>query len=336
MSYKKLTVLPIALFALMLATGCNKVPDLSRMTQDEAKKALDKKNLSLGTVTQANLPNKTAGTVIDQDPRPGEKIPDNKTVNVVLQQSSASTNAGGNGGTTGGSSGGNTGGTTNSGTVTVPDLTGDTQDDAVVTLGNQGLVLGTVTVQMINNKPPGKIYQQDPPGNTQVQPGTPGNPTKVNVSIASDAMAPVPPVATLAQADAEKAITNAGFTPDVKPVLDSGSQAVGTVLRQSPAAGLSFAKGQPVTIEVKQDTVTMPDVVTKDQTAAQLEVFNRGLTPSVQLVFGQPGNIGKVISQQYPKDTSLARNTRVTLVVGGLHIIKVSPMVRARILALPH
>ncbi len=302
-----LSVVSLVLFAC----ACSKVPDLSGLTQQQAQDALTKKKLTMGSVTTANLPNKTAGTVISQDPAPDAKIPDNKTVAIVLQQGVASNT--GNGGATNTNNG-----NANSGLVPVPDLVGKTQDEATALLVGNGLSLGNVAIQIVSH-PAGKVYEQDPPANTQVPPGT----TMVNVSIASDANVQVPSVVGQAQADAEKAIQAAQLQVVSVPVIDGGAEPVGSVFEQNPSAALTVAKGQTVTLKVKQDSVTVPYVVGQDRNQAQLALFQAGLTPDIQLVFGDLSNINKVISQGVPQNTAVPRYQKVKLVVGGLRIVPI-------------
>jgi serine/threonine-protein kinase len=59
------------------------VPDLSGMTQDEAAAALDAAHLSLGAV-DSQPSAQPEGTVVSQNPIPGEKVDKNSQVDVVL------------------------------------------------------------------------------------------------------------------------------------------------------------------------------------------------------------------------------------------------------------
>lgn len=313
MMLNKKVILAIATALLALATGCNKVPDLTGMTKDQAQDALTKKKLQLGTIATTDK-GKTPGTVVDQDPQPGAKIPANKTVALVLQ--SGGNAAGGN--TTGGTGGtnGGTQGTANSGTVPVPDLTGKALSEAEVTLVQSGLGLRGDPIVVVNDQPPGKIFKQDPPAGTPVLPGT-----GVGVSIASDAIVPVPPVTGQPQEVAQQLISAAQLVPTITTDIHPGPDPVGSVFLQSPAAGEKVAKGQPVTLTVKEESVTVPRVIGDTQETAQLKLYNSGLTPAIQLVFGDASNINHVIAQSIPENTPKPRGATVTITVGGLRII---------------
>ncbi len=61
------------------------VPDLTGMTQDEARAALEARGLNLGNVTTAPSPQLT-GTVIDQNPAPGTPVSKGSSVDIVLSE----------------------------------------------------------------------------------------------------------------------------------------------------------------------------------------------------------------------------------------------------------
>ena len=311
-------ILPVAVLLLAFGTGCSKVPDLSGMTQSQAQDELTKQKLTMGAVTYANVPGKTAGTVVDQDPKPKESIPSNKTIALVLQAGANSgANSGGtgtNGGTSttgGNTTQGNTSGGQASGMVQVPNLVGQTQDTAQAMLNQLGLVPGQVTV-VLNDKPPGQVFFQDPPANTSVTLGT-----LVNLTVASDQMVTVPSVLGQPQASAEQLIKNAQLIPESESDIHPGGDPVGNVFDQNPAAGLKILKGQPVTLRIKQDAATVPHVVGYMLQQAQLALYQANLTPVVHYV-RDPANVGKVTSQTVPDNTPLAKGAPVGINVGEL------------------
>jgi serine/threonine-protein kinase len=315
MLQKKSMILPLTVLMLAFATGCSKVPDLRGLTQQQAQDLLTKKKLTLGAVTTATLPGKTAGTVVDQDPEPGAKIPDNKTVALVLQAGGGTASAGA--GATGGTAGGTTG-TNNPTTVTVPDLTGKDAGEAEAILVTSGLSL-TQPPDVVTNrdKPAGKIFFQDPPAGTPVVPGS-----SVAVKVASDGgLVNVPSVVGHSLAEAEQLISAAQLTSNPQPEIHPGSDVVGYVFEQNPSANVPTTKGQAVLLKVKAENVTVPRVIGEAQDAAQGDLARSGLTPAIQLVFGDASNIGKVISQSSPEGTPLLRGTTVIITVGGLRRI---------------
>lgn len=327
-------MLALAALTLAVTTACNKVPDLTGMTKDQAQTALAKDKLQVGTVTFANQPGKTAGTVIDQDPKPKEKIPDNKTVALVLQ-SDGSSAQGGSSGSTNGNNTNTTGGNTTGGsqsqnpsTIAVPNLNGQTQNDAEAMLNQIGLVPGNMSV-VLNDKPAGKVFDQDPPAGTSVQVGT-----VVNLSIASDALVTVPQVTGQPQAAAEQMIKNAQLIPQTEFDIHPGPDPVGSVF-ECQTQGLRIAKGQPIVLKVKQEAATVPHVVGQNLQQAQLTLYQSNLTPVVHYVH-DPANVLRVTSQTYPDNYSLAKYSPVGITVGALdfrligrYVVMAQPQVAA-------
>ncbi len=315
-------MLPLAVLLLAFGTGCSKVPDLTGMTQAQAQAELTKDKLQTGAITYTNQPGATPGTVVDQDPKPKGKIPDNKTVALVLQAvatSGTGATAGGNTGgtptaggtpTTGGTPAtGGTQGTANPNLIPVPNLNGQTQAGAEAVLNQIGLVPGAMTV-VLNDKPAGKVFDQDPPANTSVPLGT-----IVNLSISSDAMVTVPSVLGQPQAAAEQLIKNAQLIPQSDPEIHQGGDPVGSVFDQNPAQGLRIAKGQAVILKVKQEAAVVPHVVGAMLQDAQIRLYQNNLTPVVHYV-NDPANFGKVTAQTVPDNTPLAKYSPVGITVG--------------------
>jgi len=304
----------LAVLLLAFATGCSKVPDLTGMTQAQAQDALAKEKLQLGAVTVSNQAGKTPGTVLDQDPKPKAKIPDNKTIAIVLQSAPA-TDTTGTGSTTGNAGGTTTTGSTqnsgNSNLVSVPNLSGLSQNDAEAALNQLGLIPGAVNV-VLNDKPAGKVFEQDPPAATSVPPGT-----IVNLSVSSDAIVAVPQVTGMAQAAAEQAIRIANLVPQSEPEIHPGADPNGNVFDQNPAQGLRVAKGQPVVLKVKQDAAVVPHVVGQTLQQAQIMLYQANLTPVVHYVLDR-NNIGKVTGQTEPDNKNLAKGSPVGITVGQM------------------
>ena len=88
-----------------------KVPDVSGMTQSEARKEIENANLTWGDVTTEDSPGTQAGQVIRSNPAAGNPVSRGATVSVVVS----------------------------SGRTTVPDVVGKSQDEAQQALKNAGL-----------------------------------------------------------------------------------------------------------------------------------------------------------------------------------------------------
>lgn len=288
----------VLLAALLLAvTGCKKVPDLTGMTEQEARERLEGKKLKAGQITTAKK-GETAGTVVDQDPKPGAKIPDDMTVALVLEA----------GGETKPKPVGDTG---ESSIAAVPDLTGKTQADAETALTNAGLGRGSLDV-VVDNHPEGTVFFQDPPANLQVASGT-----LVNIKVASSGMVAVPSVVGDTEPVARQKLVSAELAVgEVTPVIAAG--AVGAVVEQNPDPGVRVAKGQPVRLKIRQASAFVPNVVGQSRKDALIALFQRDLAPVISWSVNPnlpPAQEDIVNSQSIAPNLEVAKETRVGLIV---------------------
>jgi serine/threonine-protein kinase len=130
-------------------------------------------------------------------------------------------------------------------TVTVPDVRGAKQADAESTIKAAGFLV-TVTAKASSSVASGRVIDQNPTGGVTAQTGST---VGIVVSTGPDLIA-VPDVGTMTQASAVNALTAAGFKSQV--VLQTGGGTVGTVVAQSPLAGVKAASGSTVKITVVQ------------------------------------------------------------------------------------
>src|SRR5262249_51550473 len=132
------------------------VPNLVGLTQGVAEQRV----AALGLHASANPQpcpdpaNCDVGNVVGQDPASGTQLAAGGTVTLTIAQAPNQ--------------------------VTVPDVTGQTQQDAITALEGAGLTLGGVTTQDSATVPKGRVIKTDPKADTQVDPGT-----KVTLIVAS-------------------------------------------------------------------------------------------------------------------------------------------------------
>jgi beta-lactam-binding protein with PASTA domain len=266
---------------------------------------LQAKKLDLGQVTTKKT-GKQAGTVIDQDPKPGGSFPSDNRVAVVLE-------GGGGGGST---SSGNAGGPppADNGTptaATVPDLTGMTQDQAQAALTKVNLVLGTTTA-VLSEKPEGTVVEQDTPAGEQIATGQ-----TVGVKIASSGTVPVPDLRGKTKEQAEQALQQAQLQGVANMVLTNDPGAVNTVIHQSIAPGLKIAKMQNVQYDIKQDSTPAPNVVGLNEKDALLAVYRAQLVPvESHRPLALPGltSEGRVLSQGVAAGTLLPKQSQLAFI----------------------
>jgi penicillin-binding protein 1A len=127
----------------------------------------------------------------------------------------------------------------------------------------------------------------------------------------------VPNVVGMKQADAEKALVKANFTPKVE--TGPSTEPAGVVFSQAPAGGAHATLGSVVTIQVsngKAPKVPVPNVVGKTQALATSILKGAGFV--VEVVLQQdpdPKNDG-IVLQQVPSGGSHRVGSTVTIYVG--------------------
>ncbi|WP_084099869.1 Stk1 family PASTA domain-containing Ser/Thr kinase [Demequina sp. NBRC 110051] len=129
---------------LYVSSGEVELPDLTGMTEDEARNTLQELGL-FASVTEVEDESVDEGTVLDQDPSPG-KVERSSTVEIEVATAPS--------------------------TVAVPDVTGRSQADAERELGTAGLTFTYGSPQYSDDIPNGSVISQNPNPGTQVAPDT--------------------------------------------------------------------------------------------------------------------------------------------------------------------
>jgi serine/threonine-protein kinase len=215
------------------------VPSVTGMTLDEARQTLTDAGLQLGALTpDATATTAPQGTVLSQDPPAGEEVDEGTAVDLVIA---------------------------GSGSVVVPDLTGLSQADAEAAIAAAGLVLEAVLQDYSDEVPAGSVVEQTPVAGTSVPYGT-----AVTISVSTGPQtspAPtsspttggtaVPNVVGMTQADALAALQVAGFGATAT-TMSSETVAAGTVMAQTPQAGVLAEPGTTVTLIVSTGPTPTP------------------------------------------------------------------------------
>ena len=121
------------------------VPTVLNLSEEEAVKILEEKNLKANISRYAQSNNYEAGKVMEQDPTPKTKVRKNSTVNLVVSQGRE---------------------------VKVPDISGLTLEQAEEKLKELDLELGKTSTDFSESVKKDKIIDQDPRKNEKVQAGS--------------------------------------------------------------------------------------------------------------------------------------------------------------------
>jgi eukaryotic-like serine/threonine-protein kinase len=193
----------------------------------------------------------------------------------------------------------------------IPDVIGKTSDQASQILDDKGFKVAIKAVP--SAAPRDQVVEQDPiptdRGGGKAEEGS-----TVTLSVSSGpAIAAVPSVVGLDEAEATKRLENVGFKVNA---MEEFSKTVprGAVIGTSPAAGTQLSTVQPVTLLVSRgaNTVVVPNVVGLSDQAALAALSNAGLSGTeIQKDSTEPA--GKVLSQSPGAGKRVGRGSGVTI-----------------------
>jgi serine/threonine protein kinase len=201
------------------------VPNVIRMTEDQARAAIGDAELRVGTIDQQADDNIQKGRVISQDPSSDVYVDPQTAVNFVIS--------------------------TGKPEVQMPSVIGLDKQAAQAQLEGDPYQFVVKLEEKESDQPAGQVIETQPTANTMATVGAP-----VTVFY-SDGPEEVPDVRGLKQGQAKNKIRAAGFEPRVIPSADT-TEPAGTVIDQSPSAGETPSEGSTVTIVVSTYTPTEP------------------------------------------------------------------------------
>jgi eukaryotic-like serine/threonine-protein kinase len=205
--------------------GTVKVPDVLGLTEADAKRRVRDAGLR-PTVQRESSPKIPEGIVTRSDPSANRPVDRRSAVTLFVSSGPEQ--------------------------VVLPDVTGQTQEDAVAALKEKGLY--AVFQEKASTEPQGTVITQSPGAGQKI-----GQGSNVTLFVSNGKVKDVPDVTGLSQVDAETQIAAAGFKPTVRqrPTDQEGED--GTVLSQSPGGGAKRTEGSTVTLTVgKLITPTTP------------------------------------------------------------------------------
>jgi serine/threonine-protein kinase len=193
------------------------LPNVIGLQQADAVAKLQGINMQT-EITTVQTEDKPEGTVLSQNPPPGQKVPEQ--TKVTLQVAGPPD------------------------LIEIPDVTGQDQLSAAASLGRNFQV---ETKQEQSDIPVGRVISTDPPAGTKV-----ARDSTVTMTIsAGTPVTTVPDVTGLSQSAASDVLTNAGLQMDPQFVeLSPGDERIGTVISQDPEAGVKADAGLVVTVVI--------------------------------------------------------------------------------------
>jgi eukaryotic-like serine/threonine-protein kinase len=198
--------------------------------------------------------------------------------------------------------------------VAVPDLTGLTKPQAQQQLDAEGLIMGDTRRRASDEVPEGRVLEQDPPADRQVEAGS-----AVDLVFSSGPKTvPVPSLTGSTVSEAEAALEAAGLV--LGEQTDQNDQTVpeGQIISQDPAAGEEVPEDSPVNVVVSAgpSVVIVDDVTCLTYSNAKNRLEGLGL--EVQLgdpVLPRPEcpSLVNVAQQDTPGGTAVPPGTVIVL-----------------------
>lgn len=263
------------------------VPLVANQPLAAAQTAIVGVGLVVGTVTPMNHPAVAPGAIIGSTPPEGASVPLGSSVNLTVSLGPTP--------------------------VVVPNLLGQSQAGAQVTLIGANLTLGSVTTASSPSVPVGNVMGQNPLAGSTVLPST-----AVNIVVSTGpVIVTVPNVVGLTQASAQTAIAGANLFLQSITFITNAAPA-GQVIGQTPVAGASAVLGSPMTITVSlgSNSVTVPNVIGQTQANAAATLVGAGLTVGTVTQTAHPNvPAGKVIDQSPAGSTVAPQGAGVNLLV---------------------
>lgn len=282
-------VMKNTLLSLTVSTGKEiyQMPDLSGMSEEQARKALECMGVSVTTIdgSQAGL---SSGCVAAQSIKPYDEVGTGDTVELTISQGAS--------GTAG----------------TAPQLVGMSYTDALSAAAGAGCTL-TVTR---------KTFSHDctvPTVSSQaVQAGTTANDDGI---VGVELIIPwhsfsVPNLNYKTEQEAVQILSNMGVKADISKE-SSELFAAGLVLSQDRAKGETLEPGStvPITVSNGGKPFSMPSAVGMEESKARATLMEVGLAVETEYGFADGVKEGNVISQSIKADTEVTRGTTVKIVV---------------------
>ena len=253
--------------------------------ESDARLLIEHDGLTADTTSEVNE-ERPVGEVFAQDPAPGTKIEKGDTVKLRVSAGK--------------------------GEVKVPEVAGETLDDAQSRLADAGFEYRVIQ-ETSDSVDAGKVTRTDPAAGSLAQKGTE---IKLYVSAGKEQVV-IPDVHGQDQVDASNALGAKSLTVE-KVSQPSDTVDSGKVIGTNPAAGQSVPKGSKIQLIVSsgKDQVVVPNLYGLTQSEAMSSLENVGLTGTVTSVFScDSGSSGKVIAQSPSNGSRVDKGSNVNMSV---------------------
>ncbi len=245
-------------------------PDLIGKSYSEGQTVLQEKGLSLVIEREMFSNDKPEGTIMDQNPKAGEKIRPGEKVKVTISKGNK--------------------------TLEVPDVKGKTIDNARKTLKDCGFT--NIKIEQLFNdaKPAGIVLSQEPAPENMV---SPSSIIFLRVSKGPEKQK-IPDLTGKSESEAQRLLSRIGLRLIIDATEPSAQIPAGNIIRQMPAAGTEVIKDSVVKVVVSKamEGLTSPSLIGKTIQEAQKILEPLGVSLTIE---GDEKGPDAVISSQKPK-----------------------------------
>lgn len=252
-----------------------KVPNVKGETLEVAREKIETAGLLVGTVTEEVSSDVDEGTVLRTNPAANTSKREGSKVNIIVAVKEV---------------------------VLVPEVTGQSLNDAKSLLEAAGFVVGTVTEKNSEEVEVGLVISTDPAANTSKAKGS-----KVNIVVSKGVeLSIVPDVRGQKLESAKSALESAGFKVGTTTEANSEELEAGLVISTDPAENTEIAKGSAINLVVsKGAAIVMPDFghlqVSYADARRQLQALGVSVS-SIEKVedTNSPATTADLVVSQYP------------------------------------
>ena len=269
-----------------------KVPNVVGMTEDEAKKTLNKKGLGFKVVAREESKKYEEGTVSKQKTEAGKRVAKNTTIQVVVSSGLIGAE------------------------ITVPDVSNRSESEAQKALEDAGFEKITSDFAYSDSVAEGDVIGTTPAANARA---TKDTEIVMKVSKGSEKKT-VPNVVGQQDGDAQNAITAAGLTVGTVTYEYYDDVPKGQVVSQTVAGGKKVAPGTSVGLTISSgpkppEKVSVPPVTGISIEEARALLDGVGLKADIKYDSETVGTVGQVIKCNPGVGTQVDEGSTVTLIV---------------------
>ncbi len=200
-------------------------------------------------------------------------------------------------------------------TVSVPDVVGKTQAEAIDAIEKASLEVGTVSTQTDESIAAGVVISQDPDPSKAAETNS-----KVNLVVSLGAETfEMPDFKGLNMTDARALADKWGLNLELDSTEESAEVESNCIVRQNPDPGTKAKAGDTVyyVLSTGSPNVDVPSVVGLNQDAARSRLEDDGLTVNMVNQYSDDVASGNVISQSIDAGTSVAKGSSITIYVSS-------------------